>query len=198
MNKNNFHLAGVLTPEQDAAIRAAMTMPGRFTFTHRDHSSTFEVNAAGDRMDIFSACETQLVPASEPVVTPEKPKFDEAQLEQLVQARQWDEAVQMVALSGGPAHARYVLLMFIRTATSRDARYEAGRMAIYENIELFPLAATASGPLERQELSRYESLLRTQIDGPVYSGTSYRMNAATVGDCRSQGGTVRSGGCWSN
>lgn len=187
---------GVMVVACDSHRIYASSDPNQFTvikdgkarFFRRDGSEIVHARAAPPQAPAPA-------PASKPTLRFESSK---SPLERLVEARRWDEAIRLAAQSNDPKEARYVLLTMIRTSSTRDARYEAGKRALYEHIGLYTRAAMASNSVERSELSRSETMLRTQIDGPAPSSTFHRIDAGTVGECRARGGTVRTGGCWSN
>lgn len=125
-------------------------------------------------------------PAALPVAAPVP------ELERLVQERKWDEAIRLAAASNEPRDIRDVLLIFNRSASTGDAHYEAGKVAIYENIGMIQRATWATGPLEKSELQKMETNIRTWFEGPVYTppqGGGY-ISARTVGECHRMGGTV--------
>ena len=134
--------------------------------------------------------------AAAPKLAPGKPVDLAAapvpELERLVQERKWDEAVRLAAASDEPRDIRDVLLIFNRSASTRDARYQAGKVAIYENIRMFQRATLATTSIETSELLNMETRIRTWFEGPVYappSGGGY-ISASTVGECHRMGGTV--------
>lgn len=158
----------------------------------RNGEKTF-LDFAGNEIEAPSR-EQQL--AAAPKLAPGKPVALAAapvpELERLVQERKWDEAVRLAAVSNEPRDIRDVLLIFNRSASTRDARYQAGKVAIYENIGMIQKATWVTGPLEKSELLKMETNIRTWFEGPVYAppqGGGY-INARTVGECHSMGGTV--------
>lgn len=151
----------------------------------------FFVDFAGNEIEAPSR-EQQLAaappppPAALPVATPIP------ELERLVQERKWDEAVRLAAASNEPRDIRDVLLIFNRSASTGDARFQAGKVAIYENIGMIQKATWVTGPLEKSELLKMETNIRTWFEGPVSAppqGGGY-ISARTVGECHSMGGTV--------
>lgn len=151
----------------------------------------FFVDLAGHEIEAPSR-EQQLAaappppPAALPVATPIP------ELERLVQERKWDEAVRLAAASNEPRDIRDVLLIFNRSASTGDARFQAGKVAIYENIGMIQKATWVTGPLEKSELLKMETNIRTWFEGPVSAppqGGAY-ISARTVGECHSMGGTV--------
>ena len=156
----------------------------------RDNEKFF-VDFAGNEIEAPSR-EQQLAaappppPAALPVATPIP------ELERLVQERKWDEAVRLAAASNEPRDIRDVLLIFNRSASTGDARFQAGKVAIYENIGMIQKATWVTGPLEKSELLKMETNIRTWFEGPVSAppqGGGY-ISARTVGECHSMGGTV--------
>ena len=115
-----------------------------------------------------------------------------SELEKLVKAKKWDEAIRVAAASGDGAKIRDVLLIFNRTARTSDPSFEAAKNELYRNIGMFPIALKYVGPLEKSELQRLETNLRTWAEGPTEAPDSFRgyHNARTVGECHSYGGTV--------
>ncbi len=151
----------------------------------------FFVDFAGNEIEAPSR-ERQLAaappppPAALPVAAPVP------ELERLVQERKWDEAIRLAAASDEPRDIRDVLLIFNRSASTSDARFQAGKVAIYENIGMIQKATWVTGPLEKSELLKMETNIRAWFEGPVYAppqGGGY-INARTVGECHSMGGTV--------
>ena len=114
------------------------------------------------------------------------------ELERLVQEKKWDEAVRLAAASNEARDIRDVLLIFNRSASTGDARFQAGKVAIYENILMFQKATTVTGPLEKSELLKMETNIRTWFEGPVYAPAQSGgyISASTVGECHRMGGTV--------
>jgi hypothetical protein len=115
-----------------------------------------------------------------------------SELEKLVNAKKWDEAIRTAAASGDGANIRDVLLIFNRTARTSDPSYEAGKRELYKNIGMFPTALKYVGPMEKSELQRLETNIRTWAEGPSESPYAFRgfINASTVGECHRMGGTV--------
>lgn len=153
----------------------------------------FFLDLAGNEIEAPSR-EQQL--AAAPKLAPGKPVSLAAapvpELERLVQEKKWDEAVRLAAASNEARDIRDVLLIFNRSASTRDAHFQAGKVAIYENILMFQKATTVTGPLEKSELLKMETNIRTWFEGPVYApaqGGGY-ISASTVGECHRMGGTV--------
>lgn len=199
MKKNNTYLAGVLTPEQDAAFRASLTMPGQFLFTLRAESTAFDVDGAGDQLEVFAACEAQLKPTPEPAVTAVAKAAPEPHpnLKAMVEQGQWQGAITFVAndnWSGkSVVHQRYLM---DKLMTAPSANTPSVRQQLYLEREMMFRALSASGK-QRDAMTAFIDGIVNEF-APIRPGTSYQIDAATVGECLSQGGTVRSGGCWSN
>lgn len=160
-------------------------------FFVKENGATHYMNLSGAKL-VYSQPEPARPspPVTPAVTTPAAPP--PSRLEQLVRARMWDEAVRLAAANGTPQEIRDVLLNFSRSASNTDARYNAGRQAIYENIEMVEKGKRASLPMVISELQRLETGILTWAEGPILPPSGFRgnINARTVGECLSAGGRV--------
>lgn len=199
MKPNNTYLTGVLTPEQDAAFRTSLTMTGQFLFTLRAESNAFDVNAAGDQLEVFAACEAQLAAAPAPAISEVAKAAPEPHpdLKAMVDRGQWQGAITFVAndnWSGKSALHQNYLMDKLMTAPS--ANTPAVRQQLYLEREMMFRALSVSGK-QRNAMTAFVDGIVNEF-APIRSSPSYRIDAATVGECHDRGGTVKSGGCWSN
>lgn len=164
------------------------------TFFVKENGEARYINASGDTLK-FSQPTPSPAPAPAAPAPTTKPAIVMApvsELEQLVQAKKWDEAIRLAAASNEPRDMRDVLLIFNRTASTSDARYESGKSVLYENIGMIQKATWVSRPLEKSELQRLETAIRAWAEGPTAPSSSFNgyINATTVGECHSRGGSV--------
>lgn len=113
----------------------------------------------------------------------------------LADGRNWDEALN-ATLHGAPEDQAYVLLAFYQNGNVTDTRYGPMLSVLSANTSIFQSAMRGATPAQISQLTAMQrsfndyQLQRAQGPGPASSGASGYINARTVGECHSSGGTV--------
>lgn len=112
----------------------------------------------------------------------------------LAEARQWDNAIR-AALDSTAQDKIYVLLTF-RDSSINDMQRWPGQQVVLANMHIFDDAIAAATPEQERELSdmrqSFVNYIEEQARGPAPQSREFRgfIDATTVGECHSRGGTV--------
>lgn len=178
-----------------------ITFPGDRRIMVRLRGEIFDVDSNGQRIGTptplpnprrTASTTTSLAPSSAP-----PPGFNLARV--YADQERWTDAVAE-ALKGSGEDKRYVLLALSRAgkrpaatdpATSDSyRRYSAGADAVRNNPGIFDDAMAGATAEQRQQLSAMRRQTLPSVDyGPV-PGRQGNINARTVEECHSRGGTV--------
>lgn len=184
-----------LDPRQDRMIREAMSQPGIFQFTH-DEITRFDVSNASEQLAALGACEARLRPEPAPVSI----AGNLANLDRLIQNRQWDDALRAV-LGASKIEKRRFLLKF-HEASIADSRHAPAIALLRQNMRIFDQAIYGSSGAERSTLQvvkadferymnpRSPSASPREGDWGTFVDGMRKATASTTRQCTDAGGKV--------